>query len=133
GSGAVHDGGAARLGRGGQKLEEPALGAPVLVEGAVEVEVILREVGEDTDVERERVDARERQRVRADLHRHPADPARAHGGQHRLDLERLRRRLAGGPDLVADDVMDRAEYPGGASAAETQRGDTDRGRRLAVQ
>ena len=130
---AVHDGDAARLGRGGQQLEEPALGAAVLVEGAVEVEVILREVGEDADVERERVDARERQRVRADLHRHPANAARTHGGQHRLDLERLRRRLAGGPDLVADDVLDRAENPGGASADAQQRVDQVRGRRLAVR
>jgi len=39
------------------------LGEPVLVEGAMEVEMVLGQVGEDGHVEVEAVHARERQRV----------------------------------------------------------------------
>src|SRR2546428_234936 len=129
---AVHDGDAPRLRRGGEQLEEPALGAPVLLERPMEVQMVLREVREDADVEGQRVDARERQRVRADLHGHAAHAALAHGGQHRLDLERLRRRLSRRPDLVADDVLNGAEDPAGAAARAQQRVDEVGGRGLAV-
>jgi hypothetical protein len=120
-------------GRRGEQLEEPSLGEPVVLEGAVEVEMILRQVREDRHVERQAVGAREGQRVRRHLHRHAADAAVAHVREHRLQIERLGRRLVGRACLVAEHVADRADHAGGQAVRAEQRLDQIRGRRLAVR
>ena len=108
----AHDGGPPGLGRGGEQLEQSPLGPAVFLERAVKVEVILGEVGEHRHVELQLVHPVERQRVRGHLHRHAADPGGTHLGQHRLELQRLRRRLIGHAGLGADHVLDRADDSG---------------------
>ena len=94
--------------------------------------MILREVREDPDVERQTLGARECQRVGRHLHRHAPDATIAHVRQHRLQLQRLRRRLVGGPRLVPEHVLDGADHAGGQAARAQQRLDQIRGRGLAV-
>ena len=120
------------LRRFGEQLEQPPLGEPIALERAVEVEMVLRQIREHRHVEREPLGARERERVRGHLHRHAPHPAVAHVREHRLQIERLRRRLVGRARLVAEHVLDRADHAGGETARAQQRFDQVRGRRLAI-
>ena len=77
--------------------EEPGLCLEVLLHGAVVVEVVVAEVGEDADVEVDALDPRLDERVARDLHGHRVARtirllAVPHAGQDPLDLGRLGRR-----------------------------------------
>ena len=76
------DHGAARAGRG----EEVRLGGEVVLHGAVEVEVVLAQLGEDRDVVDDPVDATEHERVTGDLHRHGGDTLLAHDGEQGMQV-----------------------------------------------
>ena len=129
----VDHGRAPGLRRPGEEFEESALGATVLGQGAMEVEVVLRQVREDRDVEREAVHARERQGVRGHLHGDAADPALAHERQHGAELERAGGRLTRRPALGPEHVLDGADDAGREPSRAQQRLDEIRGGRLAVR
>ena len=129
----VDHGRARGLRRLGEQLEQPALGEPIALERAVEVQVVLRQIREDRHVERDPVGAREGQRVRRHLHRDAADAAVAHLREHRLEIQRLGRGLVGRQGLVAEHVPDRADDARGEAARAQQRLHQVRGRRLAVR
>ncbi len=116
----VHHRGAIGLAASRQQGEEPGLGVAVGLERAVEVEVVLGQVGEDGHVELDPVHAGERQGVRGDLHRGAADADAHHARQQRLQLEGLGRGLAGRLGLVADAILDRADDAGGPPARAQQ-------------
>src|SRR4026207_2109660 len=77
-----------------QRLEQTPLGARVLLQRTVEVQVILGEVGEHRHVELGAGHAGERQRARGHFHRGAGDATVAHAREQRLKLHRLRRGLA---------------------------------------
>ena len=89
--------------------EQRRLGREIGLHGAVEVEVVLGESGEDACGVGDRVDPVQRQRVRGDLHRDRVHPALAGDGEQRLQVRRLRRGphrrhpLAGQPRLHGAD------------------------------
>src|SRR4051812_2846601 len=70
-------------------LEQPPLGAEVVLHRRVEVEVVLREVREDGDRPVDRVGPVELQGVRGDLHDDRLVARVAHLGEHALQLDRL--------------------------------------------
>ena len=82
----------------------------VRLERAVEVEVVLGQVGEHRHVEREPVGAGERQRVRRHLHRHAA-ARRARACRASIDCSSSASGVVwlAGPRLVAEHVLDRAD------------------------
>ena len=88
------------------------LGACVLLQRTVEVQVVLGEVGEHRHVELGAVHARQSQRVRGHFHGRAGDAAVAHARQQRLELHRLRRRLARLHRLIAHAVLDGADETG---------------------
>ena len=78
----IHDRGASGLRRLSEQLEQTTLRPTVLIERAMKIEMILCQVGEHGDVERQSLDAGKRQRVRGDLHRDRPDPVSVHACQH---------------------------------------------------
>ncbi len=98
--------------RGPGQVEQPPLGQVVGLHVGVEVQVVLGQVGEHLDGERDAVGAAQLQRVRGHLHhaRLVAEVAHAHerllqvdglaGGAYRLLLQ------------AADHLLDRAQQPG---------------------
>ena len=79
----IDDRGAPGLGAGGEQAEEARLGIAVGVERHVKVEVVLRQVGEDGDVEFDAVRPVQGQRVGGDFHgdaRHARARPCARGG-----------------------------------------------------
>ena len=70
--------------------EQRRLGAVVVLDVGVEVEVVAAEVEEDRDVEDDAVDAAHHQRVAGDLHRAGLDAALAHHREQRVQVGRLR-------------------------------------------
>ncbi len=102
----VHGGGP------GRREEQPSLGLEVLLHVAVEVEVILGQVGEHGDRESDPGRPVERQRVRADLHRAGPVARLEHAPKGRLEVDRL----GGRPlDLLlhpAHHLLDRSQEPG---------------------
>ena len=99
----------------------------------MEVEVVLGQVGEDRDVEREGVHAREGQGVRGHLHGDATDRAIAHERQHGLELERVGSRLTRRSALGPEHVLDGADDAGREPPRAQQRLDQVRGGRLAVR
>ena len=115
------------------RQEEPALGAEVVLEVLVVVEVVAREVAEDDRVEVDAGGAVLGEGVRADLERARPVPRLRHLPEHALQVEGLRR---GELDRVldpADAVDDRAEQPGRLSRGGEQAGHEVRRGRLAVR
>ena len=89
--------------------EEPGLGLEVLVHAAVQVEVVLGEVGEAGDVEHHPVHAVERDGVRGDLHGGGVEAAFAHQGQQGVDVGGLRGGEEAGDGLPAGQDLDGAD------------------------
>ncbi len=69
--------------------EQARLGGEVVVEVLVEVEVVLRQVGEDRDVVEQALDAAQRQRVAGDLHRRGGHLLLAHQREQALQVAGL--------------------------------------------
>ena len=74
-------------------LEQQRLGPEVLLDGAVQVEVVAAEVGEHGGVEPRPVDAVQGEGVRGDLHHHRSITLVTELGEAGLQLRRLRRRV----------------------------------------
>ncbi len=92
-------------------LEQQPLGAEVVLHRAVEVEVVLGEVGEEGHLEVDRVAAVQGQRVRGDLHRAGPVSRLQHPPEGRLQVDRLRSRPL---DLLlhpADHLPHRPQQP----------------------
>ena len=85
--------------------EQQALGLPIGLHGAVEVQVVPGEVGENTSLEVEPRRAAQGQGVGGDLHHHMGAACIPHLRKEPLDLERLRRGALRGDDLPADHVL----------------------------
>ncbi len=113
-------------------FEEAVFGREVVLHRAVEVEMVLREVGEDGRVEPHSVDPLERQRVRGDLE----DEIRSAGGErglhHPHEVERFGRRVDGRRLAVRDPVQHRARQSGDAAGMAQHRIDGEHRCRLAV-
>ncbi len=92
--------------------EQLALGPEVLLHGAVQVEVVPREVGEDRPRKPGAAHPLQRDAVRGDLHDDRARPGVPHPRQGLLDLRRLGRGVAGDLVLAGDD-----DLRGGAETA----------------
>ena len=112
--------------------EEPALGEEVVLHVGVEVEVVLGQVGEQGQLEADRVDPVQGERVRGDLHRAGAVAALEHAAEGLLEVDRLRGR-------ALDLLLDRADHLlDGAQQARLDRrrlehlAEQEGGRRLAV-
>ena len=99
---------------------------------AVEVEVVLAEVGEADDVEHQAVDPTHRHRDARDLHDDRVGVTLAHDREQRLQVRRLRCRADAGERVVADPRLDRPDQA--RAPARTGEGGVHEvsGRRLAV-
>ena len=91
------------------KPEQAGLGGPVGLHGLMEIEVVLRQVRERTDRERDAVHAVQRQRMGRDLHHHMRAARIEHLPQQALQGKALGRRALRRDDGVADAVFDRAD------------------------
>ena len=91
------------------KPEQAGLGGPVGLHGLMEIEVVLRQVRERTDRERDTVHAVQRQRMGRDLHHHMRAARIEHLPQQALQGKALGRRALRGEDGVANAVFDRAD------------------------
>ena len=90
--------------------EERRLGGEVVVDVAVEVEVVAAEVEEDRDVEDDPVDPAHHERVARDLHRADLHAALAHHREQAVQVGRLRRRERGLHVLAGDPGADGADH-----------------------
>jgi hypothetical protein len=113
-------------------LEQPPLGAEVVLHVAVEVEVVLREVRERRDVPGDGVGAVQLQGVGADLHDARDVATVAHRAERPLQVDRLGRRAHDGLLDAADPRGDGAQQAGPATGGLQQRPGQERGGRLAV-
>ena len=112
--------------------EERRLRPEVVLHRLVEVEVVLREVGEQGDVEDRAVDAVLGERVARDLHDDVGRAGLPHHGEQGVQVGRLR---SGANRLDPDPPhprLDRAEEAGRLAERAQARLDEVRGRRLAV-
>ena len=120
---------------GAEPLEQRQLRVAVRLPRAVELEVLVGQVGQDRDVVGDRVDPPEREPVRRRLD----DRGRVAGADHRperpLELWRLGRRGVGLVRLLdaADPRRGRAGHPGPDAGRLERRDREERGRRLAVR
>ena len=116
-------------------LEQPQLGVAVGLPRAVELEVLVGQVGQDRDVVGDRVDPAERQAVRGRLDDRRGVAGDAHRLHRTLQVGRLRGRgvgLVGG--LHAADPRRGGARHAGRDARGLERGHgEERGRRLAVR
>ena len=93
----------------GLGVEEPGLGVEVVVHRGMEVEVVLRQVGESSDREAAAVHPAQFEGVARDLHDHGVDPAFEHNGEQTLQVrsfrggQRARNAYAVHPDLHGAD------------------------------
>ena len=99
----------------------------------MEVEVVLREVGEhrrgDVDPVRAACSSSACEEISI---AHATSPRVEHLAERALEVDRLRRRAHDRPLLAADDRLDRAEQPARRARALEQRAGEERGRGLAV-
>src|SRR3546814_20740137 len=73
------------------RIEQPSLGLEVLLEVPMEIQVVLRKIGERADVEADAVDASESKSVTGDLHDDGIDPLLCHHGEQSMQLRSFRR------------------------------------------
>ena len=90
-------------------IEQDGLGVAVGLHGAVEVQMVLTEIGEDAHGEAHAVDPVQHQRVGGDLHDHVGAAGVGHLAEQPLQLEGLRRGALRGERLPADHVLDGAD------------------------
>ena len=118
-----------------QAFEQADLGPAIRVERAVEVEVLVRQVGEDRAVVVDARDAIRGEAVRARLDDGRLLAGIGHLAQDPLELEGAgcRVRLLVADQVAADPDADRPDQPSGESrSGETRRGE-ERGRGLAIR
>ena len=113
-------------------LEQPPLGQEVVLHVGVEVEVVLREVGEDRRRPVDGVGAVQGERVARDLHDDRVVAGGEHVGEGALQVDRLGRGARHGVLLAADDRGHGAEQAGRRPARLEQRAHEEGRRRLAV-
>ena len=82
-------------------IKQNGLGIAVGLHGAVEVQMVLTEIGEDAHGEAHTVDAVQHQRVGGDLHDHVGAAGVGHLAEQPLQLEGLRRGALRGERLLA--------------------------------
>ena len=134
--------------RGRGALEQPRLGAVVVLHVGMEVEVVLREVGERGGGEPHTGHALELERVRRHLHHTGRVAGVGHPPQHGLEVDALGSRPDDRLHAPADALLDGAEQPGRARPPRVRRGagrpssscrssgdadDVERGGRVAVE
>ena len=129
----VDHGGARRESRPGPRRDEQTpLGLEVVLHTAVEVEVVLGQVGERRDVEVDPRRAAEGQRMRGDLH-HACPITRVeHPPERPLQVDRLRRRPLDLLGPSSDDLLDRPEQSTAEPRRFEDRADEEGGGGLAV-
>ena len=98
-----------REGAGGQLIEEALLGLDVFGEGAVVVEVIVRDVREDPGGELQTRDALLHHAVRAHLHEAVRHPFGQHLGQQFVEADGIRRGVRAGDRALTDADLHRAD------------------------
>ena len=103
----IDHGSARRLGPAA--FEKNALGVEILFHGAVVVEVIAGEIGEDRDVEWDGKHALLRERVRRDFHHGFGRTLADALCQHLVEFERFGRGVRCGQDLSGHVIFDRAD------------------------
>ena len=104
--------------RRGPAVEQAGLGLEVVLDVRMEVQMVLRQVGERTDREVHGPDPREGQRVRGDLHRDRLDTTFDHHGEQRLQVRGLRCGEGAGEDVRPDPGLDRADDAGPQAVAD---------------
>jgi hypothetical protein len=112
--------------------EQQLLGLGVLLHRAVEVEVILRQVGERADRELDAGQAVHRQRRRRHLHHHVGHAIGDHPGERLVQHLGRRRGVRRVVALAAPAVVDRADHARLVAGGAQHRLDQVRGRGLAV-
>src|SRR5205807_242775 len=105
----------------------------VVLEGAMEVEVILAEVREGERGEPDAVETAELGAVRGRLERAAAIAAVEHLAERALKVDRLRRRPHRRPALAADQRLDRPEEAGASTGRGEDRAQQVGRRGLAVR
>ena len=113
--------------------EEAALRLVVVLHRPVQVEVILREVREDERVEADAVEPVEHRAVGRGLDRDAPVAGVEHLAEEALEVDRLGRRVRGGPGRASDDPLDGADEPGRAAGGGEHRAQQERGGRLPVR
>ena len=116
----------------GPSVEEGGLGREVVLHVAVEVQVVLGEVGEGADREPRARHPAQGERVARHLHRHVGDAGLTHHREERLQVGRLRRGERAGQPGAVDADADGAEQPRGAPGRVQPGLDQVRDRRLAA-
>ena len=99
-------------GFGAAAFEQKPLGAEVIVHGAVVVEMIAREVGEDGDVEGDSEYALLREGVRGDFHYAFGDAEGESLGEELIELKGLGRGVGRGKNFAGDMIFDGADENG---------------------
>src|SRR6266496_5851663 len=113
--------------------EEPALRVEVALEGSVEVEMILAEVGEGEGAEANAVEPAQLGTVGGRLERATPIACAEHLTEGALEVDRLGRRTECRAALAPDQALDRAEQAGPAARRAENRVEEEGGRRLAVR
>ena len=93
-------------GLGGQRVEEALLGAEVILDRLVIVQMIAGEVGEDAGGVVQSGDALLIDRMRAHLHEDMRTPGLCHASDQRVQCDGVGRRVVGGQCLLVDAVAD---------------------------
>ena len=112
-------------------IEQPSLGLEVLLEVPMEVQVILRKIGERADVEADAVDASESERVTGHLHDDGIDPLLCHHGEQSMELRSFRSGQSAGHPTAVDPSLDGAHQPRLAAGSGNRRFEQVRRRGLA--
>ena len=112
--------------------EEPPLRLEVRLHVAVEVQMILAEVGEHQHGEADAVEPVKDGRMRRRLHRARAVAGVEHLPEHALQVDRLGRRANDAAPLAADSCLDRPEQAGTPSRGREDREQEVARRRLAT-
>ncbi len=115
------------------RREEPRLRLEVRLHRAVEVQVVLRQVREDRDVEHDAVHTALLERVRRHLQRRPPDASVAHPRQEPVQVGRLRRRARQRDRFAGDARAGGPHDAGGPAGGLEDRGQQVGDGRLAVR
>ena len=121
-----------RHGVGVEHREQRGFRVAVGFDGAVVVEVVVGEVGEDGGGEALAADALLDERVGGDLHRARRAAGVGHLAEEPVERERVRRRVRRLDRLLPDPHVDRADEPGRLAERGEEVVEDERRRRLAV-
>ena len=99
-----------------QKLKKPGLGFKIGLHSAVEIEMVLRQVCENSHIKIDPVHPFHRNRVRGNLHHRRVASILAHAFKHGVDFRRFRRGARGRDGTRTHLISNGAQQPGLKSA-----------------